>query len=75
MRWGAWRRSEPRTGKPLASCEAGSHEEAMRILLPKCSTTDVVIEPMAEPGKSHVGRFFSKSGPVLTEDELRADFG
>ena len=71
MKWGAWHRTTPRTMKPLASCEANSHEEAKEILLPQCPVTDVVIEPLAEEGKSHVGRFFSKSGPVLTEEDLR----
>jgi len=71
MKWGAWHRTSPTSMKPLATCDAETHEEAVAILEPKCPVADVKVEPLAEQGKSHVGRYYTQTGPVLTEEDLR----
>jgi hypothetical protein len=71
MKWGMWHKSSPVALKPLATCEAYTYDEACRILLPKSPITDVVIEPLLEKNKSNVGRYYTQTGPVLTEEDLK----
>lgn len=75
MKWGAFAKSAQNTGRPLATCEADSHHEAVRKLAKDCPLLmdNVNVEPINEAGRSHVGRFYSQTGPVLSEEEIRRE--
>ena len=72
MKWGIWHKNVPSGSRPMSTCEADSHEEAEKKLLVGCPVvaSETKVEPVNEPGRSHVGRFYSQSGPVLSEKDL-----
>lgn len=71
MKWGIWHRDTPLSKKPLATAEADTHEEAKKKLTPLGYGFFVKVEPVPEPGRSRVGRYFTQTGPVLSEEDLQ----
>jgi hypothetical protein len=75
MFWGIWHKTTTRDRNPIATCAAATHEEAKHLLTPKVPfvASEVVVEPLARPGEAVVSRFYSDTGPVLGEDQLREE--
>jgi hypothetical protein len=71
MKWGAWLNGSHGTGaKPSLTCEARSHQDAVRTFRKQGVKGELVVEPWEEPGRCHTEQFHSKDGPVLSHADL-----
>ena len=71
MKWAVWVGSDFCKGKPYSdTCEADSHQEAVRAFRLRGVRGGIVVEPLEEPGKCHLEQFHTKAGPVLTQEDL-----